>query len=285
MSLLPRDYIHLIILAIPGILIVFFIYQQFSINASFKDIGNHLGINFSSILFGYGFLLPLFIYQLFWLPKSNLKTFLSLWFLVTLFLAILPFGPGKVYLRGLFFPITLLGILTIEEIPKRINYASKHWLLFLFCALLIGSNVYIFSMRMSPDNYIQSSWVYMAPEEYGIFQFLNENTQKDSSILALYKLGNMIPAFTHNRVYFGHMHQTPDGVNKDYITKVFFTGQASTEEEKKFFKENNISYVIWGKDEIQFYQNNLQKNNTTKNPVQFLHLVYKIKDVKVFSTK
>lgn len=277
-----KDYVYLVILGIPSWAIVLFISNQFYINPTFANVQQNIGIDFVSMLLGFGILIPIFIYQLFYLPKSYLKTFLSLWFIVTFFLSILPFGPGRIFFRGSFFPIVLLSVLALNYMTKGMGKIGRYSIFLLFGILLIGSSVYIFFVRLANSTH-EGNFIYMMQDEYAVFQFLNVNTPQNSGVLTLYTLGNQIPAFTYNRVYIGHVLQTPDAQNKLQSASIFYSGLYPVNEQLTFLKQNNISFVIFGPEEKKFYNKYAQKGNSLMDTFQALKIVYKNNLISVYS--
>lgn len=251
-----------------GVLLV-----QFIINPTFLGISAHIGVDILSEILGFGILFPIFIFQLFWLPRSPLKTFLSIWFIVIFMLAILPIGPGSVFLRGSFFPIVLLGILVIKRILSRATLFARVAIIFLFFILLTATSLRIFFMRMTYD-YTANPYIYIPAEQYGIFSYLNGHAAPKSVVLALYMTGNEIPALTHNVVYMGHGLQTPDAQRKLQEEQSFYTGNESVADARKFLLDNNISFVLWGIEEKSFYQTHAKLENHLKEIFSQLKMVY-----------
>ncbi len=277
-------YILLVGLAIPSAIVAYFSASQFIINPSFGNVGNNLSLNIISVILGYGILIPIFIYQLFWLPKSQIRSFLSIWFLITLILAILPFGPGKIFFRGSFFPITLLAVMSLSELFKLKPKLNKNIVYGVFVLLMLGTSTSIFFSRIS-ESYKNNPWTYMPVEEYKILGFLNNETKTKSSVLTFFRLGNQIPAFTHNRVYFGHFLQTPDGSNKINKAAMFIGGKGSVKEKREFLANNKIDYFIWGQEEENLYEKNNKEGNEIKDLLKTLKIVYKSANFTIFATK
>jgi len=63
---------------------------------------------------GYGILLPVFRVQLFFMKKTSFVRYLSWWIISALILAFVPFGPGKIFLRELFFPLIPVDVLQLQ---------------------------------------------------------------------------------------------------------------------------------------------------------------------------
>jgi len=282
-SIEERDYVHIALLAIPSVAVVLLLAYQIFSNPSFADIGNHIPLAFFPLLAGYGILLPLFLYQLFFLPKTALRIFFSVWFIVVFTLGILPIGPGKVFLRGSFFPITVICIVSLNEIVKNMK-RIKYVAFILFGIFLVGSSMYIFCNRIGMV-YARSNWMYMSVSDFGVFDYLKKNTLPDSSIFSLITLGSQIPAFTENRVYLGHTMQTPQAADKQATVIAFFIGEGSVAQEKEMLRQNNISYVLLGKNEESLYKKYAKKENSLYATLDSFQKVFQSQNISLYKVQ
>jgi hypothetical protein len=235
------------ILFVPAIVEVFLLFEELASNSTFAGITAHIIISVIPLLLGYGILIPIFLYQLFFLPRTPIKIFLSVWFITIFLLGILPVGPGRVFLRGSFFPLTLVSIVTVIDLIKRFNL-NKYlaWGFFIF--FLIGTSISIFFRQINPST-INNAWVYMPANDFQVFNYLNSNTIPSSSIVTLSLMSNQIPAFTKNSVFFGHPTQSRDFTFNRQVTIAFFLGKLSKKDERNFLTYNNISYIVIGETE------------------------------------
>ena len=272
------------IISIPSILVAVFSAGQFLINPTFGNVGANLSTDIVQFLLGYGVLIPLFVYLLFQKKRSNLTIFLSLWFLVTFFLSLVPFGPGKIFLRGSFFPLVILGLLSLELLVRKYKKLDPAVFYTVFVVFLVGTSFFIFYSRIS-NSYTKNPWTYMDMKDYRIFETLNRYTQKDSTVLTFYRLSNQIPAFTHNRVYFGHFLQTPDADSTLRQAATFVGDNGLIEDKRKFIKSKNVNFIIWGDEEKALLTS---KNNKNNEVVKYLESIEKIGDAgqfEIYKTK
>lgn len=249
---LERYFLPLLVLYIPAIIIFFFISNQFSTNPTFSGLLQHADTNILATIIGFGVLLPLIIYQLFFLKKSLLQKYLLTWIGITLILAILPFGPGKLFLRGIFFPLVLASFFTIQEIctTYRLSSLKRIAMFSILLILTIGTSINIFLLRLHLIHHVyETSWTYMLKDDYRIFSYINRHISPTKVFLTGEILGNQIPAFTQNRVYFGHIQQTPDASERLYNAMAFYAGVIPKETLVENLKVNNISYILWGPEE------------------------------------
>ena len=220
------------------------------------------------------------MFQLFQKNKDSTSIFLNLWFFVNIFLAYLPFGFARYFLRALFFPLVILALKSINRLDKRF-VAYKKMLLVVFILLALPSNFVVSIIQIANAGKVSNRWYYLSKNEDEAIDFLNQKSPNGSGVLSSYPIGNHIPAHTNNRVYYGHNHQTPNSKEKiDNLTK-FYANEYSNEEAEKFVKENNISYVWWGQDEKEIANEHGEK----MLKYDFLKSVYVNSEIEVYSVK
>lgn len=228
---------------------------------------------------GYGILLILFIYQLFYPVRKKGVLFLNLWVIGSFVLAYFPFGFARFYLRGLFFPLIILAIYSIGEISLKLKINRNYFYAFLIICLPIST--FFITYRRIAETETGNRWFYLTAEEGKAFDFLKNNAKKDSGVLAGYTIGNYLPAHTDSRVYFGHNLQTPKADEKIQRLYYFFGNIFSESEAKEFIASNNIDYVWWGKEEKEI-------TNKTEEKIlkySFLKPFYENETVVIYQRK
>lgn len=243
-----KPIIMLLINLILASIVLVFYYQHLQSNIQFAGILNQKlsNQNLIELMLGWGILLPLVILQLKSPNKDRRFYFLIFWFFISLFLSFLPFGFARFYLRTLFFPIIILVVLNIQYLSKLIHVNQKNILILLIILVPISS-FYITYKRLDETSK-NNPWIYLSKEENEALNFLNENG-KNAGVLSGYTLGNMLPAKTDSRVYFGHLLQTPNSQEKINNLIRFYSNTFSEGEAKKFLENEKINYIIWGKEE------------------------------------
>ncbi|KKQ37022.1 MAG: hypothetical protein US54_C0047G0005 [Candidatus Roizmanbacteria bacterium GW2011_GWA2_37_7] len=249
------------------------IYTLHFLSSGFSVLTSYQPNNISliSLLLGYGFFIVLFACQLF-TPnnKTSLITFLNIWVLVSVGLAILPFGMSRLYLSGLLFPMAILFMLCLKDISKRSTILAFILMMFILI-LLLPTSLYTFHKRIVEvkNNNI---WYYIPVQLKHGFDFLERS--KQDGVLALSPLSSYIPAQTGKHVYFGIKDQTPDYDNKVNNAVLFYSGKLTENQAKAFLKENNIHFVIVSTQEEQ----------VGKPSYPFLTVVYKNKGIEILKT-
>lgn len=278
-------YKRVLFLFIPFFLFVLFLFQYTSSNETFNGVfTQHLPTPSPLILlFGYGIIFPLIVYQLFFIKKNEDVIFLNIWFFTSLILAFLPLGFSRFYLRGLFFPAIILAIFALHNITARVKI-NKYLLFIIFMIFLLPSTLKITYARIT-DFVNKNSWYYLSENENKGLEFLNRQTKSKSSVLANYRLGNIIPAHTHNTVYFGHFLQTPQSLSKLKNLYNFYSVRLTEKEAKAFINSNNISYIIWGKEEKGLAETERRNVKEINSYYRFLTPVFKTDDLTIFEVK
>lgn len=228
---------------------------------------------------GYGVLSPILVYQLLKKKKNDAVIFLNLWFFLSLLLSYLPLSFSRYYLRGLFFPAVMLSVLCLSSLSKDIG-VSKRILLLTLLVLVPLSGLHLSFKRITNAKEGMVRWYYITREEKLALEYLDKNTPEGSGVLASYILGNYIPAHSGNRVYFGHLYQTPNSKEKIDSLSGFYANAFSDEEAKGFLQKNNISYVLWGPDERKI---TAEEEDVVGLKYKFLKAVYENPKVIIYS--
>lgn len=198
------------------------------------------------LLLGYGVLIPMLFYQLKKGGRSHAYFFLNLWFFISLLLSFLPLGFARFYLRTLFLPLVLLTLLTLKPLAKKLKVTPKILLLVLVFILPVSS-LYITYKRMY-EVVQNNNWYYLTSSDQKMLDILRQEGS-GKGILTSYTLGNIIPAQTESKVYFGHLLQTPKAQEKIPNIIKFYSHNLTEEEARNFLNQEKISYIVYGREE------------------------------------
>lgn len=226
---------------------------------------------------GYGFLLPLVLIQIRCPVKNKYWYLLNLWIFISIILSYLPFGFARFYLKSLYIPAVLLVFLNLKYIVKSIKLSSFTLISVLIIFLPLNSLMVVVSRLQSNNK--ENLWVYNNNSVIEALDFLNKKTLKKSGVLSLYQTGNLIPAKTYNRVYFGHMLQTPNSQQKINQATLFYSNKMTENEARKFIQNSNITYIYYGKDE-----KNLTVNTelTLEQKYPFIRKIYDKESIIIY---
>lgn len=237
-------------------------------NAGFAGVINqqlpHVSLNRLAI--GIGLIFPFLIWGYINILKDKSEIFYVkiVFFIQALFL-FLPVGFTLYYLKGLHFWAVIIAIYSFEKL--KINHKYKIVLLVILTSLTVITRLFIFNQLLHPN--IENPFMFLRVSENNALQYLT-TLPLNSNILSLYRIGNYIPAYSDNKVYFGHKFQTPNGDTKLKKALNFYVGLNETQQ-KKFLKLNSINYIYYGLEESSWrYINKLKKTN----PFPYFKIIY-----------
>lgn len=231
-------------------------------------------VNLISMLLGYSNFIIFFIVDAFLQKKKrnlDLEKYLLIWIALSIVLSYIPFfGFSRFYLRGLFFPLTLLLFLRIEKYKENYLLPIIIPVLVLIFSL---ARINIFNQRIAAVYDKNNKWYYLSENIIEGFNFLSE--RKKDGVLSYYILSNFIPAYTNKSVYFGHFLQTPSAVDRVTQVQAFYRGQMDEETASAFLRDNKIHFILYAKFDGT-YQGHVY---------DFLEHRFENEDLKIYSVK
>lgn len=227
------------------------------------------------IVFGYGVLFLIFVDQLWFANKKPNVIFLNVWFVVSLLLTFLPFGFSRFFLKTLFSPLVFLSVLFIPDLSRQIKI-KKNIIVFALIVLVSLTSLSVFYSRIKMVTSYHGRF-FVSKEQKDALNFIQKN--KYQNIISLYSIGNLIPANTNKRVYFGHFLQTPNGSEKLLKARKFYQNKLSETEAEKFIKDNKINLVYFGIEEKNQFNSSVPFGLKYK----FLTKIYENSQVKLFA--
>ena len=255
--------LFLIILFVPY---YFFVLQFLAGNPGFSGIGHTPQINIQAYIWGFGFMsLPLFWALTFAKDKTGETAFIKLFFITTLVFTLLPFSFSLYYLKTVHVWGVILALYGIRDyiIDKQLQRTT----VIIVVALSLLTRIYVFDalLHASPKN----SFFFLTKEEGKTLEFTS-SLPVDSAILSLYRIGNYIPAFSDNRVYYGHRNVTPNSQEVLKEAQSFYT-KMNEKEQKEFVRENNINYIYYGFEEARLRK---EENLPIENPFAYFPVIF-----------
>ncbi len=157
---------------------------------------------------------------------------------------------GNVYFleSSNYIPLGILAVYGLERLyqvfsKKKIYAALGITLLVIYFIPPLSSSIIAESARLSPFYYN----LFIPNDIKDGMNWLDKFTPKESVVLSGGFFGNIIPAFAHNRVVYGHPANTfqPDKKMKD--TDIFFA-QNDLREAKNILSKYHVNYVFYSKD-------------------------------------
>jgi len=233
-----------------GTIITLLMQYNLSFNDSFTGVITQKLSNptIGSLLSGFGVLNISIIYYLVRYKKSSsLEKYLVVWIGTSILLSFLPLGFARFFLRAVFFPVVILTVKLLMKVVEKFDQSTrKNLLLSLLLTVLIlssATSLNIFYKRVAEAN-TSNPWYFITQDNYQLLEFIDEKLPPFSSILSDYYFGNLIPAFSDHRVYFGHLIQTPDVKSRVAQIEKFYSCSFTEDEAKEFFKSQQIEFII-----------------------------------------
>lgn len=282
-SLYYIQHKKIILFSYPAILVLAFIiygllvFRNLLGNPGFAGVvgQNLFDVDSLSFALGFGLLSPFIFWSLINLEDKSKELFsLKVFFLVQLFFLFLPFGFHLYYVKGMFVWGILLGIFGIRNLITDIKIQRIVLTIIVVTSLMMRLN--IFTILTHPN--VNNSFFFLAQAEGEALAYL-ATLPKDSGIMSLYRIGNYIPAYTDNRVYYGHKFQTPQGAEKLNRAKHFYVSD-DEKSQREFLKLHNIQYIYYGLEEAKVRQD---AKLDTKNPFPNYPVIYQKNSLIIYA--
>ena len=93
------------------------------------------------------------------------------------------------------------------------------------------------------------SWLYLSEGEWGALTWLRDHQAEAESkavVLCAPQMGSFIPAWTGQRVVYGHPFETVDAEKRKEQVASYWSGAMSASEQTTFMRENHVQYVLVG---------------------------------------
>lgn len=274
-------------LAAPAILYYFFLIATDAVTAQ-KTLQN---LTYTTpvwiTIFSYGLLLPLALtgcYQIIKEKKyQHENLFLLTWLTVQFLLIYSPVTWQRRMTEGLHFPLAILSTMGIYYIytwskAARVKiaavvYRERYGLLVLVGMILISSNVF----HLAVDWYMYSDQRQLSYIDEAVVDGAIWLKRFEDKVIfnSAGDIINVLPAYSHNRVYVGHGVETPYFGVKQGEVNWFFQKNRDSAIEHDFLRQRAVDLVFYGPDEqlIGDYDPNIKN---------YLELLYRNEKVAIY---
>lgn len=268
-----KNLLFLLITILIGVITTGTMFCNLSLNSSFSGVANQTLTKptLISFILGYGLLLIPYVWQLIKTkPNLSAKFYFVTWITISFLLSFFPFGFSRFFLRGVYAPLVMLAIISIQELTKKYlkpQYPKILFICLIYLTIFLSiTNGRIFFTRITEVKN-KNPWYYISQNNYQVLQKIENDTPVLSGILSEYYLGNLIPAHTKQRVYFGHLLQTPNAEERKSKLTQFYQQDLSEDEALKFLTQAAIQYVIYGANEKQLNNSNNELSYSFLSPI------------------
>lgn len=205
---------------------------------------------------------PLFLFSLPVLFLTSIRTkttmqFLMIWAYLPVVLFsfignIIPLNYTKLFQSYQWIPLSLLAGISIDAIIKKFSGLPR----FRFVPYLIMVLYILYTIFPIPYT-LAKIQTQILPNHYNAYIplpavnaliYLDEQSPKDSVVLAGEYISNLIPAFTHNRVILGRDDAATDYYVKRERANEFLQGTMNQSAAQQFLTDYSISSILFGID-------------------------------------
>lgn len=169
---------------------------------------------------GYGLLWVLAMpgLRLAWQRRSEWDVLLLVWVIVTVPMLYAPIALQRRLSLGLHVPIALLAAQGLTQVVRG---AGARRVILIATTLTSAFLV----LALSAGAFAHDSRIYVSADEAAAFDWLQINAPRDGVVLAAPDTGAFIPAYTSQRVVYGHPYETVDAARKKQQVIDFFAGK------------------------------------------------------------
>lgn len=198
------------------------------------------------------------IFYLFIRSSSYVYIFLGIWAILPYML--LPFsnmlGIGKIRVIAFsnFIPLSILSLITLEALIKRIRKPNLQRLLFassfiIFILVSLPATFFFYQKKMD-EPHVSYININIPISIIRSIEFIKKNVPPYSRILSFDYIGGMLPAFVNVKSYLGHPTLTINYADKMFLVNKFFSGNMEHDEVREFLKNGGIDYIYIGPTEM-----------------------------------
>ena len=210
-----------------------------------------LDINFKGYFFSLGPAAILFFFSLkdFFKKKDLLANFLIVWAIIPFLLEPLlgrrlPVSQERLFELSHFIPLSILATATLEKTLDKFKKPFLSKLVYLLIVMFSVPYLYL-SVKSQLEDYNKPYInIYLEKSLIEAFSWLDKNTPDESVVSSGYYTSNMIPAFTHNKVLFGHDFVTYRSGQREQEMKTILNPQTEEKTVREILKRNKISYLL-----------------------------------------
>jgi hypothetical protein len=198
---------------------------------------------------------------------------LVIWTILVFLLAYIPLNLQRRFLIGLYIPVIILGIKGLMIFGERFKgkYGKGKNLFF---AAAIPSNIIlivlsIFAVAQNNPKLVMKETLWSG------IKWISMNSPAGSLILTSPSIGLYIPAYTNNRVVYGHPYETAEAQRNLVRVEEFFSTMSPVEQQKYLINEG-VDYILTASE--------ISAGPMNYSPING-NVVYQIDDVKIYLVK
>jgi hypothetical protein len=170
---------------------------------------------------------------------------LFVWAVLGLVLIYAPFELQRRFMMGIYVPFIGLAGFGLHSLAERASkWARPAPALLLFLSLPTTLLVVLagFANAQARD-----PWLYLRRDEARVLEWMDANLPQRTLVLASPESGMFIPAYTAERVIYGHPFETANAdTEKEAVMRFFQAGQAGAQAAADFLVQRKVAYIFYG---------------------------------------
>ena len=176
---------------------------------------------------------------------------LALWFLLSLACAYLPFWFQRKLILGAHIPLCILAAVSFDAILSQLSSPAHRNRSFCIAAtitlpFLLITPIYLFTIERSTIQANSKGAYFISDDVMNGLRYLKEYSKPADLVLADYPTSRIIPAYSGNRVLWGHWAMSVDFENrKEWYAALFGKNQNWYDEQRSnTFWSTGIAYIL-----------------------------------------
>lgn len=241
-----KKYKALVISTLLVVIRAIYLSNSLNTNASFSNwlAASHVNSPlFPSFLIGWGALFLAGFFGIFLLPKTKLSALVKMITFLTVFFALIPSPIARNFVLTTPIFLAIFATFGLISLPIKKTF-SRIVIILVILATIDSLFIYTGSVSVSKQLKDDSSFglFFISKGEKEGLDWLAANSKENEGVITTYRLGNIIPAYSGNKVFWGHWSQS--GREENQYKYYFVTGEKNQKEVLKFLQDNSLYWVI-----------------------------------------
>ena len=174
--------------------------------------------------------------------KTGALSMLGIWMIVGVVVLYLPLNLQRRLISGLFIPIAGLAVFAWQQFH---SISRRRWLAVALVLLSLPTNALIVFGGVQAARE-QDPAIFVFRDELVAFDWLDENADSDSLVMAAPETGLLIPAYNSARVVYGHPFETVDAERQLAKANSFYSGEMDEDQMRDWLSALSVDYVFYG---------------------------------------
>ena len=171
--------------------------------------------------------------------------FLTTWAVVNAVLLYVPFALQRRLVIGLHVPLCVLAAMGLQVLLRWATPKRQAILLKLCLALTMPTSLFLMGISLvgalRPEPLL-----YLGRDEVDALHWLEAHTSNADTVLAAPETSMFIPAWSGNRVVYGHPFETINAIEKEALARAFFDPATPSRLRWSILDRYGVRYVFYG---------------------------------------